>query len=233
MMPKRGARDELADRIRTDATAGADGLIRMQSFIHHTADSGLLDRCGSVFAEYFRPGKPTKILTGEVSGILAALPAGIHLDIPVLIARKEVPKTFPGNLIEERVTSRTKGRESSLSIISDHLNGDDRVVIIDDVLARGETVAALIRLAARAGAEVIGVGVLVEKVYEGGREQIRPGIPVHALCSIQSVEGGVIQIADDTAYDTAYDTADDTPDNTPDNTANNSTDNSTDDNWRR
>ncbi|MCP1663183.1 MULTISPECIES: xanthine phosphoribosyltransferase [Methanocalculus] len=217
MMPKRGARDELADRIRTDATAGADGLIRMQSFIHHTADSGLLDRCGSVFAEHFRPGKPTKILTGEVSGILAALPAGIHLDIPVLIARKEVPKTFPANLIEEKVISRTKGRESSLSIISDHLNGDDRVLIIDDVLARGETVAALIRLAVRAGAEVVGVGVLVEKVYEGGRQQIRPEIPVHALCSIQSVEGGVIQIADDTAYDTAYDTA------------NNSTDNSTDD----
>lgn len=194
---KRRAHDELFNRIRSDATSGDDGLIRMQSFIHHSADSGLLDRCGSAFAEHFKPIRPTKILTAEVSGIVAALPAGIHLDIPVLIARKEVPRTFSGNMIEERLISRTKGRESSLSIISDYLSKDDRVLIIDDVLARGETVAALIRLAVRAGAEVIGVGVLVEKLYEKGRERIPDDIDFTAICSIRSVEGGVIQIADE------------------------------------
>lgn len=194
---KKRAYDELADRIRSDAAAGDDGLIRMQSFIHHCADSGLLHRCGSAFAEYFKPARPTKILTAEVSGILAALPVGIHLDIPVLIARKEVPKTFTGNLIEERLISRTKGRESFLSIISDYLSEVDRVLIIDDVLARGETAAALIRLAVRAGAEVIGVGVLVEKLYEKGRELIPEEIEFASLCPIQSIEGGVIQIADE------------------------------------
>lgn len=197
MTVERRAQDELADRIIHDATARDDGLIMMQGFIHHLADSNLLMRCGEELAEHFRHLSPTKILTAEVSGILAALPTGMELGIPVLIARKEVPKTMLGPYFHESLHSRTKGHKTDLFILTEYIGSQDRVLIIDDVLARGETAAALIRLADLAGAEVVGIGALVEKVFEAGRDQIRAGIPVHALCAIMGVEGGRILIEED------------------------------------
>ncbi|WP_346864872.1 phosphoribosyltransferase family protein [Methanocalculus sp. MSAO_Arc2] len=188
---------DLVERIKRDASVDEDGLIQMQGFIHHLADTNLLQNCGCALAEIFRHYQPTKILTAEVSGILAALPAGIELDIPVLIARKELPKTMQGLEIHEKARSRTKGTETSLFILTEHIREHDRILIIDDVLARGETASALIRLARRSGAAVVGVGVLVEKRYEAGRARIEPEIPVHALCTIISVEDGVIRFADD------------------------------------
>ncbi len=196
MTTERRSQNELAQRIRSDATAGADGLIRMQGFIHHLADSNLLKRCGEELAEQFRHLSPTKILTAEVSGILASLPAGLELGIPVLIARKELPKTMQEPFFHESLHSRTKGRKMDLFILKECIGSYDRLLIIDDVLARGETTSALIRLADSAGAEVVGVGVLVEKVYEEGRERIRAGIPVHALCTITAIEDGEIRVAE-------------------------------------
>ncbi|MDG6249674.1 hypothetical protein [Methanocalculus sp.] len=165
---------------------------------HHLADSNLLKRCGEELAEHFRHLSPTKILTAEVSGILAALPTGMELGIPVLIARKEVPKTMQGPYFHDSLHSRTKGHnKTDLFILTEYIGSQDRLLIIDDVLARGETAAALIRVADLAGAEVVGVGVLVEKTFEAGRDRIRAGVPVHALCTIMGVCGGRILIEED------------------------------------
>ncbi len=197
MTVERRAQDELADRIIHDATARDDGLIMMQGFIHHLADSNLLKRCGEELAEHFRHLSPTKILTAEVSGILAALPTGMELGIPVLIARKELPKTMQGPYFHDSLHSRTKGHKTDLFILTEYIGSQDRLLIIDDVLARGETAAALIRVADMAGAEVVGVGVLVEKTFEAGRDRIRAGVPVHALCAIMGVCEGEIRVADE------------------------------------
>jgi xanthine phosphoribosyltransferase len=115
------------------------------------------------------------------------------MELPVVYARKRKPITMPDQVLLTLAPSHTKGRTVELIVSPEYLAGGERVLIIDDFLATAATIMGLVRLAETAGAIIVGIGALIEKKFEGGRELLKPlGVPVHSLAVIQSMEGDTI-----------------------------------------
>ena len=187
---------ELEDRIRRDGQVLPGGILKVDSFVNHQVDAALMDKCGQELARRFAALGATKVLTAEISGIAPALTTALHLGIPVVYARKTKPITMPDQVYLTLAPSHTKGRMVELIISPEYLGNGERVLIIDDFLASGATILGLVRLAEAAGARVVGVGALIEKTFEGGREALKPlGLPVYSLTSIVSMDGGRIVFA--------------------------------------
>ncbi|TAK11202.1 MAG: xanthine phosphoribosyltransferase [Anaerolineae bacterium] len=184
----------LKDRIRKDGKNLGGGILKVDGFINHQVDAVLMDACGAEFARLFADVNATKILTAEISGIAPAVFAARHMGLPVVYARKNKPITMPDQVFLTLAPSHTKGRNVELIVSPEYLAGGERVLIIDDFLASGATIQGLVRLATTAGAVVVGIGALVEKSFEGGRELLSPlSVPIHALVSIASMEGDRIE----------------------------------------
>ena len=189
--------DELIERIRRDGKNLGNGILKVDGFINHQVDPALMDACGKELAFRFSKLGATKVLTAEISGIAPALTTARYLGIPVVYARKAKPITMPDQVFLTLAPSHTKGRMVELIISPEYLGSNERILIIDDFLASGATIMGLIRLAQTAGASVVGVGTLIEKVFEGGRALLKPiGIPVESLVCITSMDDGQIVIGD-------------------------------------
>src|SRR5512146_2337424 len=187
---------ELKERILRDGKNLGGGILKVDSFVNHQVDAGLMDHCGRELAARFAAIQATKILTAEISGIAPAVTTAVHMGLPVVYARKTKPITMPDQVYLTLAPSHTKGRMVELIVSPEYLAHGERVLIIDDFLASGATILGLARLAKAAGADVIGIGALIEKVFEGGREALRPlGLPIESLACITSMEGGRIVFA--------------------------------------
>lgn len=187
---------ELEERILTEGRNLGNGILKVDGFINHQVDAALMNSCGERFAELFRNLHPSKVLTAEISGIAPAVAAGYHLAVPVVYGRKSRPITMPNEVLLTHSHSHTKGGIVELVVSPEYLGPGERVLIIDDFLASGETILGLARLTSAAGATLVGVGTLIEKAFEGGRAALEPlGVPVRSLVSIQSMEGDRIEIA--------------------------------------
>jgi xanthine phosphoribosyltransferase len=189
--------NELLERIRRDGRNLGNGILKVDGFINHQVDPALMEACGKELASRFADLGATKVLTAEISGIAPALMTARYLGLPVVYARKTKPITMPDQVFLTLAPSHTKGHMVELIISPEFLAGHEKVLIIDDFLASGATIMGLIRLAQTAGAAVVGVGALIEKVFEGGRELLKPiGIPVESLVCITSMDNGQIIIED-------------------------------------
>jgi xanthine phosphoribosyltransferase len=172
--------------------------LKVDGFINHQVDPALMDACGAEFARRFRTVGATKVLTAEISGIAPAVSTALHLDLPVVYARKTKPITMPDQVFLTLSPSHTKGRMVELIVSPEYLAGGERVLIIDDFLATGATILGLVRLAQTAGATIVGVGALIEKTFEGGRQALdHLGVPVESLARISSMVGNEIIFEDD------------------------------------
>jgi xanthine phosphoribosyltransferase len=187
---------ELEERIRRDGQVLPGGILKVDSFVNHQVDATLMQHCGQELARRFSGLGATKVLTAEISGIAPALTTALNLGIPVVYARKTKPITMPDQVYLTLAPSHTKGRMVELIISPEYLADGEKVLIIDDFLASGATILGLARLAEAAGARIIGVGALIEKTFEGGREALQTlGVPVEALARIASMDGGSIVFA--------------------------------------
>jgi len=188
----------LKERILREGKNLGNGILKVDGFINHQVDPNLMDACGREFARRFQSVGATKVLTAEISGIAPALTTAFHLGLPVVYARKHKPITMPDQVYLTLSPSHTKGRMVELIISPEYLAGGERVLIIDDFLASGATILGLARLAQTAGAIIVGVGALVEKTFEGGRQTLAHlNIPVEALVRIRSMEDNQILFEDD------------------------------------
>jgi len=180
---------ELIERIRRDGKNLGNGILKVDGFINHQVDPILMDACGRELAKRFANIRATKVLTAEISGIAPALTTAYHLGLPVVYARKSKPVTMPDEVFLTMAPSHTKGRMVDLIVSPEYLAGGEKILIIDDFLASGATIWGLVRLAQAAGATIVGIGTLIEKVFEGGREKLKPlGVPVEALAIIRSMD---------------------------------------------
>lgn len=187
----------LKERIQRDGRNLGNGILKVDGFINHQVDPELMDACGQEFARRFAGVGATKILTAEISGIAPALTTGKHMGLPVVYARKQKPITMPDQVFLTLSPSHTKGRMVELIISPEYLAGGERVLIIDDFLASGATIMGLVRLAQTAGAQMVGIGALIEKSFEGGRHLLNQlGIPIESLACIDSMEGNQIIFGD-------------------------------------
>lgn len=186
----------LQQRIQKDGKNLGGGILKVDSFINHQVDPALMEACGQEFARLFAGVGATKVLTAEISGIAPALMTARHLGLPVVYARKSKPITMPDEVFLTLAPSHTKGRLVELIVSPEYLAGGERVLIIDDFLASGATIAGLVRLAEAAGAHVVGIGTLIEKTFEGGRDLLTPlGVPIHSLVCIAAMDNGQITFA--------------------------------------
>jgi xanthine phosphoribosyltransferase len=178
----------LKERILSDGQYIGNGILKVDGFINHQVDPNLMNEAGKEFAKLFKDFQATKILTAEISGIAPAVSTGLHMNIPVVFARKHKPITMPDQVLLTLSPSHTKGRMVELIVSPEYLGVGERVLIIDDFLATGKTIEGLIRLAQIAGSKVVGVGTLIEKTFEKGRQHLEDmGLPVHSLARIKSM----------------------------------------------
>lgn len=186
----------LKERIQKDGRNLGGGILKVDGFINHQVDPALMEACGKEFARHFKDSGATKILTAEISGIAPALTTGLHLNLPVVYARKNKPITMPDQVFLTLAPSHTKGRMVELIVSPEYLSGGEKVLIIDDFLASGATILGLARLAQTAGARIVGVGALVEKTFEEGRQALASlQVPVVSLVAIRSMDGEQIEFA--------------------------------------
>ncbi len=187
----------LVERIRAEGLHLGDGILKVDSLINHQLDPGLMANMGVAFAERFADVPVDRILTAEISGIAPALMTAIEMNVPVVYARKRKPITMSGPVFLETAPSHTKGGETLLLVSAEFLRAGENVLIIDDFLATGKTLLALGRIVRSARANLVGVGVVVEKTFEGGRAAMRQkhDVPVHALATISEMRGDQIFFA--------------------------------------
>ena len=184
---------QLEERILKEGQNLGNGILKVDGFVNHQVAPVLMNECGKEFASRFASLGATKVLTAEISGIAPALTTAVHLALPVVYARKSKPITMPDQVYLTLAPSHTKGRMVELIVSPEFLADGDKVLIIDDFLASGATILGLVRLAEASGAKVIGIGALIEKLFEGGREALKPvGVPVESLACITSMEDGKI-----------------------------------------
>jgi xanthine phosphoribosyltransferase len=189
---------ELKERILLEGKNLGNGILKVDGFINHQVDPMLMDICGRKLASRFKSIGATKVLTAEISGIAPAVSTAFHLGLPIVYARKHKPITMPDQVFLTLSPSHTKGRMVELIISPEYLGEGERVLIIDDFLATGATILGLVRLAQTAGSSIVGIGALIEKTFEGGREALSSlGIPIEALVQIVSMEGEQILFAAD------------------------------------
>jgi xanthine phosphoribosyltransferase len=189
--------DSLKARILKEGRNLGNGILKVDGFINHQVDPGLMMECGKELARRFQDIGATKILTAEISGIAPALATAVHMGLPVVYARKHKPITMPDQVFLTLTPSHTKGRTVELIVSPEYLAGGESVLIIDDFLATGATILGLVRLAQTAGAKIAGIGALIEKTFEGGRETLKPlGVPIESLACIQSMDEQEIVFVD-------------------------------------
>lgn len=189
----------LIDRIRADGENMGGGILRVDSFLNHQVDVRLMYQCGEALAARFYPRfQVTKILTAEISGIAPAAMTAMFLNVPALYARRSRPITMPKEVYSVSAPSHTRGEIVTLMISPEFLNSDDKVIIIDDFLATGSTILALDKLVRMAGAQTIGVGAVIEKIFEKGREILTArGLVVESLVKIKRMTDDQIVFVED------------------------------------
>lgn len=188
------ARRRLKQRLIGDARLLDRQLIGAGGFLNHRVDVELLDSCATALEIMLRQIRADVILTAEVSGIVPAALVARRLNVDMIYARKDLPRTLVGTVHTAQAASYTFNREVSLHLQSDVISPGTRVTIIDDFLSTGSSIQALVRLCALAGANPIAVGVIVNKDFLGGRAALAAaGLPVFSIATIVELsDAGVV-----------------------------------------
>ncbi len=186
---------QLEERIKKDGVFLGKDILKVDSFLNHQIDVALIDEMGKEWARLFEGEKINKILTIEASGIGIACIASRHFgNLPVVFAKKSKTSNIGDDFYTARAYSFTHGNVNDIIVSKKYLGEGDCVLIIDDFLANGEALLALTSICKDAGAKVAGVGIAIEKNYQGGGDKIRSmGIRVESLAKIKRMEGAEIE----------------------------------------
>ena len=180
----------LEERIKRDGVVKSEGVLKVDSFLNHQIDVNLIDEMGAEFARLFADAPVNKILTIEASGIgIACLVARHFGNAPVVFAKKAQSINLDGEQYATTIYSFTKQKEYPVIVGKRFLSEGDKVLIIDDFLANGCALEGLIKICEAAGAEVSGIGIAVEKGFQGGGDKLRErGFRVESLARIADMD---------------------------------------------
>ena len=191
----------LREMVITDGKVYDNNVLKVDSFLNHQIDAGLMMKMAESFYEYFKKEKITKILTIEASGIAPAIMVANLFSVLMVFAKKSKPSTLKNNdVYTAEVHSYTKNITNTIVVSEKFINKDDKVLIVDDFLANGQATLGLMEIVEKAGAETVGVGILVEKSFQDGRKLLdEKHVNVCSLCRIASLENNEVKFnkADD------------------------------------
>lgn len=178
----------LEDRILKDGHIGVDNVLKVDSFLNHQIDVSFVCELGKEFYRLFKDENITKILTIEASGIGIACLAAQYFGVPVVFAKKTKTINIYSDTYNATVHSYTHKKDYDIVVSKEFLSKEDNVLIIDDFLAKGSALTALLMLIEKAGAKTAGAGIVIEKAYQGGGNLVRDmGIRVESLAKIKSI----------------------------------------------
>ena len=185
----------LKDRIRREGKVLPGNIIKIDGFLNHRVDTKLLGEIADEFAKHFDISKITVVLTAEASGIALATACAQKYGVPMLFAKKAKSDNIESGLIQSEIFSYTYKKKVTLLVSQEWLKPEDHVLIIDDFMANGYAMAGLVDIVNKAGATLEGIGVAVEKGFQGGGDKFRAmeGVPYHALAVIEKAdENGIV-----------------------------------------
>ncbi|HHW07070.1 MAG TPA: xanthine phosphoribosyltransferase [Clostridia bacterium] len=186
----------LKERILQEGQVLSDVILKVDSFLNHQIDPMLMVAIGEEFKRRFAGEEITKVLTVEASGIAVALMTGLVLKVPVVFAKKKQATTISGNVFSGTVYSYTRQETYDIVVQDTYLKPEDKVLIIDDFLATGEASQGLVSIVEQSGAQLVGVGIVIEKLFQSGGQQLRDrGIRVESLVQIKSMHDGRVEFA--------------------------------------
>jgi len=188
----------LEQKILAEGIVLSEEVLKVDSFLNHQIDPVMMQQIGQEFARLFKDAGITKIITIEASGIAPAVMAGLELGVPVIFARKYQSLTLKDDLYRSKVFSFTKQTESTIAISKKHINAEDKVLVIDDFLANGQAALGLADLIHQASAEVLGIGIVIEKSFQPGRDiLLEKGYRVESLARVKSLANGTVEFVRD------------------------------------
>lgn len=178
----------LEQRILRDGEVYPGDVLKVSGFLNHQMDIGLLQAMGQEWARLFAGQGVNKILTIEASGIGIACIAALSFHCPVVFAKKSKTLNLGKDVYTSRVVSYTHKNVSDIVVDRRYIGPDDRVLIIDDFLANGKALEGLMDLLDQAGATLVGVGIAIEKGFQGAGDRFRKqGIHLESLAIVDSM----------------------------------------------
>ena len=179
----------LKERIRKEGKVLSGGIIKVDGFLNHKVDTKLLAAMAEEFEKYFDLSEATVILTAEASGIALATLCANRYGLPLIYAKKAKSDNIEGGLLKSEIYSYTYKKKITLLVSAEWLKPTDKVLIVDDFLANGEALRGLCEIVSSAGAELIGVGVAVEKGFQPGGKNLREaGVNLKSLDIIDKAD---------------------------------------------
>ena len=190
---------ELWDAIRTQGQGIGQDIVKVDMFLNHRIETGLLFRMGEQLADAFRKDQPDLVLTVEASGIALAMTTAHALgDIPVVFAKKSATVVQSPDVAQAKVYSFTHKRENVIRVDKKYLPQGSKVLIVDDFLADGQACQGMMALCAQTNCKVIGIGIGVEKGFMAGGKNLRAmGVPIQSLAVVTGIEDGKLVLAED------------------------------------
>ena len=183
----------LEEKILQDGQVRPGHILKVDSFLNHQIDIDFINEIGKEFQRLFADRPITKILTVEASGIGIACITAQYFHVPVVFAKKAQSLNLDGSLYTAKVQSYTHNRVYDVILSKKFLSASDHVLIIDDFLANGCAVTGLLDIIEAAGAKVEGVGIVIEKGFQSGGQEIRSrGIDLKSLAVIKSMTDDAI-----------------------------------------
>lgn len=179
----------LKQRILEEGRAAEGGVLKVDSFLNHQMDISLLNAIGKEFSHRFAEEEITKLLTIEASGIgIAAITAQHFGNVPVVFAKKTKSRNLDGELYTAQVHSFTRGSTYEIQVSQKYLKPQDRVLIVDDFLAKGQALEGLLKIVGESGAKLIGCGIVIEKGFQDGGKRLREkGIRIESLAVVSAI----------------------------------------------
>lgn len=188
----------LEDKIAAEGISVGSDILKVDMFLNHQLDVNLLDEMGKEFHRLFKDCGATKIVTVESSGIAIAVFTAKYFNLPALFAKKANHKNVGNDVYSAKCYSFTHGKEYTMNISKKYLCPGDKVLIIDDFMAGGNACTALTDIIAQSGAEVVGIGIAIEKGFQSGGKTFRDkGYNLRSLAIIDSMSDGKITFRSD------------------------------------
>ena len=186
--------EALHQRIRREGKILPGNIIKVDSFLNHQIDARFLGELAEEFARRFDISRVTKILTAEASGIPLASVCSYCYGIPMVFAKKAKSDNIEGGLYRSDTFSYTYKKKVTLICSQNWITPEDRVLIIDDFMANGEAMRGLLDIVRQAGAELVGIGVAIEKGFQQGGDKLRAeGYPLQSLAIVDRAdENGIV-----------------------------------------
>ena len=190
---------KLKERIAREGKVLPGNIVKVDGFLNHLVDTRLMNDIAEEFAKYFDTSRITRVLTAEASGIALATVCAQHYGVPMLFAKKAKSDNIESGLYQSEVFSYTYKKKVTLLVSQEWLGPEDKVLIIDDFMANGYAMQGLVDIVNAAGAELVGIGVAVEKGFQGGGDKFRAmeNVPYHALAVIEKADENGITFRED------------------------------------